>query len=261
MLYRTIFVGLLSTMTACTSAFVVGGERGTSSSSSSALGAVTKDKATEKDVRKPWEVLRFISQSSKFVPTPFQSTPSRRTVNHGDVLWKPEQRNEFQFAPLDDVVMGGASSSNFDVTTGTWRGKVTDANNGGFVGIRNTPYVNWDMSKCRGIELYLRRTNDKTKAGRFKLGLRDSTEFNGIVWADSVDVKGGKGATKVRVPLSKLKPTKFASVVRDGSADSFRKDNVVGLQLVYSKFEYDGALNPKFEIGDIDLQILEIKAY
>ena len=151
---------------------------------------------TEKGQRKPWEFFRFVSQSSKFVPSPFQSKPPLRVVQPGDILWRPESpSNEFSFAPLDDVVMGGASASNFDNASGIWRGRVTDANNGGFVGIRNTPYVQWDMrsNNCRGLELKLR---SKGKSGRFKVGIRDSVDFNGIVWNSSVDVQ--TKATTVR---------------------------------------------------------------
>jgi len=226
------------------------------------------EKAAKAAENRLWNPFRFANQSSKFVPAPFQPKPPKRDVKPGNVLWKPGQRDEasknefaFQFAPLDDVVMGGASSSNFDDATGTWRGAVTDANNGGFVGIRNTPNFDWDLTKCGGIELYLK--NRSGKPCRFKLGLRDTTDFNGFVWSESFDVDGGSGggATRVRVPLRKLKPTKFARVFADDSIEPLRTDSVVGIQLVYSKFEYDGNLNPKFEVGDVDLQILEIRAY
>jgi hypothetical protein len=63
---------------------------------------------------------------------------------------------------------------------------------------------------------------------------------------------------QVRVPLDKLIATKFASTVNN---ETLQKNNIVGLQFIYSKFEYDGALNSKFEIGNMDVQILEIKAY
>jgi hypothetical protein len=43
--------------------------------------------------------------------------------------------------------------------------------------------------------------------------------------------------------------------------ETLQKNNIVGVQFIYSKFEYNGALNPKFEIGNLDVQILEIKAY
>jgi hypothetical protein len=177
----------------------------------------------------------------------------KRVIRSGDVLWKAGlQDNDFTFAPLDDVVMGGASSSNFDDATGKWKGSVTDANNGGFIGIRSTPYVDWDMVNCQGIALKL-----ATPSGtRLKVVLRDSVEFNGISWTSSKDVDAN-GKT-IKIPFSKQVPTMFAKTV---SGQTFSKDQVKGIQLVFSKFEYDGALNPKFSVGDFQVQVEEIRAY
>jgi hypothetical protein len=202
--------------------------------------------------RKPWDVFRFVSQSSKFVPSPFSSKALKQRVKPNDVLWKASSPS-FKFAPLDDVVMGGASSSTF--ANGVWQGTVTDANNGGFIGIRNTPNFDWDLSACRGLELTLRRRKGPS-VSRFKVGIRDSTDFNGLVWAASFDLP--TATKKIRIPFDKLTPTKFATVV---SGVELNRSNVVGLQLIYSKFEYGGELNPKFTLGDVDLEILEIRAY
>jgi hypothetical protein len=202
--------------------------------------------------RRPWDFVRFVTQSSKFVSIFPTRTPTRM-VKPGRVLWDPkgDGENDFTLAPLDDVVMGGASSSTFSF--GRWKGTVTDANNGGFIGIRSTPSFLFDMSACEGIEIKL--TSDDTQR-RFKFGLRDSKEFNGIVWTASVDVKGSKA---VRVNFNKLVPTLFARTVPN--SPTFKKDNVVGLQLIYSKFEYDGEMNPNFTLGDIDVAVSEIKAF
>ena len=194
--------------------------------------------------------------------------PELRTVQPRDVLWTPSRKNSFQLAPLDDVVMGGVSSSTFDNDTGLWNGKVTDANNGGFIGIRSTPSFEWNMEGCTGIQLKVKTTSPKTQ--RFKFVVRDSTDFNGVCWTTSIDVGGSNnvmklftpssesGVTTVKIPFDQQIPTIFARTVPD---QVFQKDNVVGVQLAYSKFEYDGALNEKFTPGDLSLQILEISAY
>ena len=220
----------------------------TKSSSSTELGA-TSPPSQE---RKPWDVLRFARQSSRFISLFPSRNKGVQVVQPGDTLWKPSQENGFTFAPLDDVVMGGASSSGFNDATGKCTGQVTDANNGGFVGIRSTPNLQLDMTNCKGLELKLRSTKQK----RLKVVVRDNTEFNGITWATSVNLKNGSA---VRVPFDKQVPTIFAKTVDDSKP--FRKDQVTAVQLTYSKFEYDGKLNPKFESGDVSLQIEEIKAY
>lgn len=152
--------------------------------------------------------------------------------------------------------MGGASSSNIDNNTGIWTGQVTEANNGGFVGVRSTPLqggsLSLDMSECKGIEIRFRQGNGK----RFKFVVRDSTDFNGICWTTSFDAKTNSGS--VRVPFSSQVPTVFAKTV---SGSSFNVSNVVGLQFAYSKFEYNAKLNPNFVVGDFSLQIVELKTY
>ena len=151
--------------------------------------------------------------------------------------------------------MGGASSSVVDNNTGTWTGTVTDANNGGFVGLRSTPFAggaSLDMRGCRGVELRLRKGGGR----RFKFVARDSAEFNGICWATEFDA----GGARVRIPFDGQKPTLFGNTATSGK--DFDVSNVSGFQLVYSKFQYDGELNKKFQLGEfVFLQILELKSY
>lgn len=222
-------------------------------------GGVTKRTSVISSVnaeRQAWSPFRFVQQSSKFVSFPFAPPKGDRTISPGEVLWSPDQSssNGFRFGPLDDVVMGGVSSSSFDDSTGIWSGTVTDANNGGFIGIRSYPSFQWDMSKCRGIQLKVKCSSSDA---RIKIGLRDSAEFNGIVWNSSFDVSNK--VRTVKVPFSSLIPNKFANRVKTDAP--FQKENVVGVQLVFSKFEYDGALNPRFRVGDFSLQVLEISSY
>jgi len=233
--------------------------------SKTSVGTKETDSKNKKKERRPWNVFRFLRQSSRFVMP--RGGADERTVSPGDVLWRPSSSSSFAFAPLDDVVMGGASSSRFDAATGTWTGEVTDANNGGFVGIRSTPNLKYDMSACRGLEIKLRDRGSSSSSSsgggggtRLKAGLRDNNEFNGIVWNSSFDVAKNGNSRYIRVPFQKLLPTKFARVVREDEVE-FDKSNVCGIQFVYSKFEYDGALNPKFRVGDVDLQVEEIRAY
>ena len=175
----------------------------------------------------------------------------------GEVLWSPASSNNFfTFSPLDDVVMGGASSSTIDNNTGIWSGTVTEANNGGFVGIRSTPFrdnMSLDMCTCEGIELKIRQGNGR----RFKFVTRDSTDFNGICWATEFDAKKNTETT-IRIPFAKQVPTIFAKTI---SGKTYDNTNAVGFQLAYSKFAYDEELNSNFELGEFALQIIEVKSY
>jgi Complex I intermediate-associated protein 30 (CIA30) len=209
--------------------------------------------------RRPWDAIRFVQQSSKFVPLPFVSRNLGTVdVAIGDVLYIPEgivsTVSPFTMAPLDDVVMGGASSSTFESKTGTWTGTVTDANNGGFIGIRSTPPFCWNMKRCNGLEWTI-KLYGTTKTKRFKFVLRDTNEFNGITWTTSVSVK--PGTNKVRIMFNKQIPALFAQTISD---KTFRKTNVCAVQVAYSKFEYNGALNSEFELGEIRLQLLSLRA-
>lgn len=210
--------------------------------------------------RQAWDGFRFLQQSSKFVTVPLLGARGvEKQVRPGDVLWQAakESKNDFTMAPLDDVVMGGASSSTFDASTGTWAGRVTDANNGGFIGIRSTPKFRFNMETCKGLEWKVKSTASTTTMQRYKFVVRDSEEFNGITWTTCVNVKPGNAIRTARILFDRQVPALFAKTVPN---QTFQKSNVVGVQVAYSKFEYDGELNPRFAVGDVKLQLLELKA-
>jgi Complex I intermediate-associated protein 30 (CIA30) len=242
--------------------------------------ALTMARGGSSDRNRPWNFFRFLQQSSRFVsvlpPSKSVRPGGGNNINEGSplppgtVLWTAGDpttggANIFTFAPLDDVVMGGASSSTFDGATGKWRGTVTDANNGGFVGIRSTPYGGRiDLSRCKGIEWTLAGTAEDV---RLKVVLRDSDEFNGVGWTSSKDTTKSppagarrlKSFVTLKIPFRGQVPCRFAKIVSD--APPFNTSNIKAFQLVYSKFEYDGALNPKFRTGDFEFQLQEIRTY
>mmetsp|Transcript_8796 Transcript_8796/g.12492 ORF Transcript_8796/g.12492 Transcript_8796/m.12492 type:complete len:332 (+) Transcript_8796:72-1067(+) len=246
------------------------------------------EKAITSKNREPWDAFRFVKQSSQFItilPKPFLQP---LIVNPGDTLWQPGTSTtttssgtssaKMRWGSLDDVVMGGVSASTIDNETGMWKGTVSSANSGGFVGIRTMPFTShssYDMSNCSGIQIRFLSYDSGTRSKRFKAVLRDSTDFNGVCWTTSFDAKGRGGSSNpfwkkllndgsetnnvqtANLPFDKQIPAIFARTVPDVTFDS---SNVVGFQLAYSKFEYDGEFNPNFELGDFSLQLLEIKA-
>jgi hypothetical protein len=214
----------------------------------------------EAAARRPWEFFRFVRQSSKFVRPPFAGKPPKVTVPPGEILWRAGQtesstNGQCTLAPLDDVVMGGASSSTFDESTGIWSGDVTTANNGGFVGLRSTG-LSWDCTACQGLEWKVKHNHPSTR--RYKFVMRDTADFNGITWTTSVDVAPG-AVTTVRLPFDKQVPALFARRVND--AADFDRSQVAAVQIAYSKFEYNGDLNPTFASGPVKLQLLELATY
>merc|ERR1712176_798401 len=145
--------------------------------------------------------------------------------------------------------------------TGIWNGVVTEANNGGFVGIRSNPFrKGMDMSTCKGVQLKLRKGDRK----RFKFVTRDSPDFNGVCWTTAFDAVApnlffsNEKMITVRIPFDKQVPTIFANIV---NGKTFNEQNVMGFQFAYSKFEYGGQLNTNFATGEFTLQILELRAY
>ena len=233
------FAMLLMATTPVVNSFSVGSTTFTIKNSLSTSLSSSKSDTSQK--REPWDFVRFVRQSSKFVSLP--KPPSRPTkISPGDVLWSPSSSQSFSWGPLDDVVMGGASSSTFDNKNGKWSGSVTDKNSGGFVGIRSTPFSKaLDMSSCSGVEFTLNGTGNR----QFKAVLRDSTEFNGICWTDTFGGASKWGLwsgsnnsssdgkeVKVKIPFENLVPTIFAKTVPN---QTLKKNNIVGFQLVYSK--------------------------
>ncbi|XP_010529213.1 PREDICTED: uncharacterized protein LOC104806167 isoform X2 [Tarenaya hassleriana] len=174
--------------------------------------------------------------------------------------------NTFKDLPwgaLDDVVMGGVSESTFlldltsgenDGPTGIFRGVVSTANNGGFASIRtkNFPEAE-DLSAYDGLELRL-----KGNGLRYKLLIRTSRDWDTIGYTASFDTEEGKWQS-IRIPFSSLRPVFRARTISD--APPFNAANIISFQLMFSKFEYDGQLNPTFKDGPFELPLSSIRAY
>jgi hypothetical protein len=156
---------------------------------------------------------------------------------------------------LDDVVMGGVSQSeiHFEPSAAYFSGNVSTANSGGFASIRTRNFEPpLDLSTYAGIELRI-----KGDGKRYKFMLRTETQWDGIAYCYSFDTVNGDWTT-VRIPFSALIPVFRAKTVSDRP---FAPGHITAMQLMLSKFEYDGALNPHFQPGSFQLQIASIRAY
>ena len=143
-----------------------------------------KDEQSESK-RRPWDVGRFARTAVFFdaFPNPLKRvaqalggipSTSPTTLAPGTVIWKPGNNPYgIVWGPLDDVVMGGSSQSEFSAENGTWSGDVITAG-GGFAGLRTKLFEPpLDLSQCRGLRLKLHGGDGK----RFKFIVRDDTDW------------------------------------------------------------------------------------
>lgn len=157
---------------------------------------------------------------------------------------------------VDDVVMGGVSESGIRLAgnRAIFSGNVSTANRGGFASVRtrnfNPPL---DLSGYQGIELRLQGDGN-----RYKFIIRCEGKWDGIGYCYSFDTLNHCWMS-VQIPFTELIPVFRAKTLSDSGA--FDASRVYSMQLMLSKFEYDGALNPKFSPGLFALEIESIKAY
>jgi uncharacterized protein YbjT (DUF2867 family) len=168
----------------------------------------------------------------------------------------PSQDIRDTWGAVDDVVMGGVSESTIRLVDNTalFAGNVSTENSGGFVSVRTRnlePAI--DLSRFEGVDLRV-----KGDGQRYKFFLRDETRWDGVGYSYSFDTVRDIWMT-VRIPFAEMVPVFRAKTVKDGK--TIATDKIRSFQLMLSKFEYDGELNPKFAPGSFNLQVESIKAY
>jgi hypothetical protein len=157
---------------------------------------------------------------------------------------------------LDDVVMGGVSESQFGRmgASAVFSGTVSTANSGGFASVRTRnfdPPLN--LSGFTGAKLRVRGDGQ-----RYKFMLRQDTTWDSVAYCASFDTVDREWTT-VQIPFATLVPVFRARTRSDMPALDLSR--VCAMQLMLSKFEYDGALNPTFHPGAFQLQIERIQLY
>ena len=157
---------------------------------------------------------------------------------------------------VDDVVMGGVSESEIRLVDGTalFTGNVSTANSGGFASVRTRNFDSpLNLSSYEGVDLRLRGDGK-----RYKFLIRPETQWDGTAYSYSFDTVDNSWMN-VRIPFSDLMPVFRAKTLRDHAL--LDSSHIYSFQLMLSKFEYDGELNPKFEPGGFTLQVESVKAY
>jgi uncharacterized protein YbjT (DUF2867 family) len=169
---------------------------------------------------------------------------------------KPTDNLKEIWGALDDVVMGGVSESNVRLVNGTalFSGNVSTSNSGGFVSIRTRNFEPpLDLSAYQGIDIRV-----KGDGNRYKFILRTDPKWDSISYCYSFDTVANIEFT-VRIPFSEFIPVFRAKTLKD--CPPLDASQIRSVQIMLSKFEYDGDLNPKFTPGLFQLQIQSLKAY
>ncbi|ESW31476.1 hypothetical protein PHAVU_002G241100 [Phaseolus vulgaris] len=186
-------------------------------------------------------------------------------LRRGRLLFGFEGNNyrQLPWGALDDVVMGGVSESTYQIDpsggenggpTGVFKGVVSTTNNGGFTSIRTKNFSEPEnLSAYDGLEFRL-----KGDGRRYKIIVRTSSDWDTVGYTSGFDTEKGKWQS-IQVPFSSLRPVFRARTVSD--APPFDPSIVASLQLMFSKFEYDGKLNETFVEGPFELPVSSIRAY
>lgn len=157
---------------------------------------------------------------------------------------------------LDDVVMGGVSKGNVRVQDGSlvFGGFVSTDNSGGFSSARTVNFKEgMNIGDYDGFSLRV-----KGDGKNYKFIVRCEQKWDGVGYCYTFPTTNGEW-TDVRIPFSDFKPVFRAKSLRDGKP--LDPTNIFAFQVMLSKFEYDGELNPNFSPGPFELRIESIKAY
>lgn len=157
---------------------------------------------------------------------------------------------------VDDVVMGGVSQSNIRLSSGTalFSGNVSTENSGGFASVRTKNFdPSFNLSGYEGVEIRV-----KGDGKRYKFILRTETNWDGVGYCYSFDTIANTWIN-IKIPFAELIPVFRAKTVND--APRIEANKICSFQLMLSKFEYDGGLNPNFSPGAFSLEVETIKAY
>jgi len=177
------------------------------------------------------------------------------------VLWNFQgmDKREFEnmWAPLDDVVMGGVSVSNIKLAEhgATLVGETSSRNNGGFCSARSKNCdPAYDITGYSSLGMRVRCD----RGMRYKVILRDAPGWDTIAWCFSFDTKAGQWMD-LKVPLKDFIPVVRGNTLRDAPR-KINTANIYSVQVMLSKYEYDGALNPNFQEGPFSLDFGAVRA-
>ncbi|MDJ0707561.1 MAG: CIA30 family protein [Leptolyngbyaceae cyanobacterium MO_188.B28] len=219
-------------------------------------------------IRRSWDAGRFVQTLNYFEVIPvvnwlqkmfFGATPPPPPQFQAGLIFDFRRQSETlgqTWGALDDVVMGGVSASSFQPSPegALFTGYVSTDNSGGFASVRTRnfePPLN--LGGYTGIVLSV-----KGDGQRYKFFVRDSASWDSMAYAYSFDTVPGQWIT-VHIPFAEMIPVSRARTVR--GAQPLNTTQIASMQLMLSKFEYDGVLNPQFTAGEFRLWVQTIGSY
>jgi hypothetical protein len=131
------------------------------------------------------------------------------------------------FQPIDDVVMGGVSSSRFEPAgpgVAAFRGEVSLARGGGFASVRSGPR-DWATSGAQSILMRIRGDGKQ-----YKLTLRTDDAFDGAQYQARFQPPAGKWV-EVRLPVSEFIATFRGRNLRDAAGLDPARIRTLGLMI------------------------------
>jgi Complex I intermediate-associated protein 30 (CIA30) len=160
---------------------------------------------------------------------------------------------EKTWGAVDDVVMGGMSQSQMLASPAgaIFSGNVSTNNSGGFVSVRTRNFEpGLDLSRATGLRLRL-----KGDGQRYKFLLRSDVGWDSVAFANSFDTVPDTWMT-IDLPFTEFKAVFRAKTLPGDVLPNLAQ--VRSLQLMLSKFEYDGVLNPHFRSGPFEFVLESI---
>jgi len=159
------------------------------------------------------------------------------------------------FSPLDDVIMGGMSSSSMLPHSGyaTFSGDVTTARNGGFCQSRNVLSAPADWTRAAGLLLKCRGDGRK-----YKINLKNSTEPEFVFQAEFVTSSSGEWEA-IRIPFSDFVPVRRGNIVYGQGEKLYQTEldvsKIISVSFVISKVGIGVKKCPSFVPGSFNLDL------
>jgi len=183
-------------------------------------------------------------------------------------LSSPSMPASSPFERIDDVIMGGVSSSRFERNSGgdhwTFSGILRN-DGGGFCGWRTKAFETpLDATGFEGVYLKIRFTSDDEPDRRtYKLTVRDDQTRGEYVRQGMFKVPRSDGSSfsTIKVPFSTLVAVR--GPVINPNAPDFKKDTVFQIGMVISKFKIAASMETidDFRDGTFAMDISEVGFY